>query len=202
MKKLTSLLLALIMLFTALTLSGCGIFYQGIECGFYYRDIRSDFFCAYNTDKREFNIDDVTLTFYYGGNYKLSNDGKYYATEELGTTCPNFELHFVNENGDRYLIRNIEEDFYSEKYMVTFNDLLCPIPITKVTFQYSEDITIPSELFVSDSGYIRFCVGTQYPQNPNYFPSNGHNYEFTSIYVLYEKKGNTIILSKDRSVYI
>ncbi|MBQ7872499.1 MAG: hypothetical protein IJ360_00830, partial [Clostridia bacterium] len=82
MKKLTSLLLALIMLFTALTLSGCGEKNTGLYG--YYDGPGNYFMCAYESNLREFDIDRVNLRLYYGGTYNIENNGEILEISKFG----------------------------------------------------------------------------------------------------------------------
>ncbi|MBQ9760358.1 MAG: hypothetical protein IJW16_03295, partial [Clostridia bacterium] len=72
--------------------------------------------CAYKSDKTVFDIDDVTLTFYYGGDFYDSLELEL----EKGYNIPWFELYFKDENGKKYFIRRVEENLVSEKYRMTY----------------------------------------------------------------------------------
>ena len=95
--KLVARLMVVILLLTStLTLASCGN--KGLEAGFYYTSIGNDdapypmFRCAYKSDKTEFDINDVTLTFYYGGLYSL-----YLQEERSSISYPGYELYFSND---------------------------------------------------------------------------------------------------------
>ena len=70
------------------------------------------FYCAYRSDKTEFNINDVTLDFYYGGYYY---QGAEYELENAHD-FPSFELYFTDNEGNKFFVKRVEENFVSDKY--------------------------------------------------------------------------------------
>ena len=169
-------MLIILLLTSALSLGACGN--KGLEAGFVWRnhpDSTSDYFCAYKSDKREFDINDVTLTFYYGGHY--------------GIEYPSFELYFENENNDIYLIKKVD-DHNPEDYLID-TDYKKLFAKDKRVFNHSEIITIPKELFINDNGYILFVLAYEYEQNMK--PDR-----LATIGILYEKRGDKIFLSEER----
>ena len=107
---------------------------------------------AYKSDKTEFELDDVTLEFYYG----IRLDDMHSIKLHVGD-IPKFELCFLNEDGDRITVRKVKENFISEKYKL---DLTWNLEIRKfnVKYNYSESITIPKEIFTRECGIITFVI--------------------------------------------
>lgn len=122
------------------------------------------FHCAYRSNKTEFDIDDVTLDFYYGGDY--SNLGIEYDLQQHN--FPVFEIYFKNETHDRCFVKRVEENLVSEKYRCKFiyDDNRNAI---EIIFNHSESITIPREIFTENEGVIYFTI---YSQNVNYTNSS------------------------------
>ena len=108
------------------------------------------FKAAFECDKRVFNIDDVTLTFYYG--HGFGNDEDYLEHyRKGGLDYPKFDLFFMNED-DSYLIRHVDENFISAKYGCNkFSD-------GSWVLVYSEIITIPKDLFTKEKGCVNFSI--------------------------------------------
>ncbi len=197
MKKLTSLLLALIMLFTALTLSGCGEKNTGLYG--YYDDPGHGFMCAYESNLREFDIDRVNLRLYYGGIYNIGNNGEILEISEFGMSVPSFELYLENEVGDRHTIKKVEEELISHKYYVHIdwdyhNFLLFEYYDTTPVFLYHEVITIPAELFANDSGYISIVI---YSDNATLDGSGPQSTILAEGRVCYERVGDKVVLTED-----
>ena len=175
-KLISRIMLLLLLLASALSFAGCGN--KGLEGGFNRKGLLPSFLSAYRSDKREFDIDDVTLTFYYGG----SN----------GIEYPSFKLYFENENGDIHLIKEVN-NHDPENYIVKLEHkkILFVYKTTKI-FNHSESITIPKELFVNNVGYIMF-----------YFKNTTENLDNESeplylgtVVIYYKVEGDTIFLSE------
>ena len=168
-KLIARALLLILLLASAVNFTACRN--KGLEAGFDQRGHVPEFLCAYKSDKREFDIDDVILTFYYGGN--------------KGIHLPSFELYFENEEGNEYLIKEIK-NHNPEQYMVSIEyKRILFIYDGTITFTYGEILKIPKELFVNDKGYIRFCM-----------KSNDVEDFWSSQIVYYKVKGNTVLLSE------
>ena len=70
---------------------------KGLEKGLYKSDFEDEspfLRVAYQSDNNEFNIDNVTLTFYYGASYSSGIQLEL----ENGLNIPVFELYFQNYN--------------------------------------------------------------------------------------------------------
>ena len=184
-KLVARLMLVILLLTSALTLASCGNQSKGLEVGF---DVNRDhmalaFKCAYRSDKTEFNINDVTLTFYYGGFFEYSID----IERRDRFSYPTFELSFYDEESDkRILIRKVEENLVSDKYRayVTNTNFFTRV----ISYNHSEEITIPKELFNKDFGIIYFCI---YGANVR---ENAEVRRITSAQISYKKDGDTITL--------
>lgn len=127
----------------------------GIEYGFQYSNgapLPSEF-CAYKSDTNEFDIDNVSLTFFYGAVFSSDINHEH----EYGRNIPEFDIYFGDANGEPiYEIEHRNENFISEKYR-------CEIirdknNSVKISFNYSEKINIPKSLFSEKQGVIRFCI--------------------------------------------
>ena len=197
MKKVKNIivymLLSVVLLIFCVLFVGCKNNNQitlGLESGF--KPPKDDVsppsnYCAYKSDTNEFNIDDVTLEFFFGGYY---NHGIEYELS-IGNTYPTFDLLFCDEDGNKYYVKHIEENFVSDKYS-------CEVVrdenwyITEIKFNYSEKITIPSEIFNKESGQIWFQIHS----------ANANDFEpkmqcITGISIFYKKDGDIITLSKE-----
>lgn len=139
--------------------------------------------CAYETDTNEFYINDVTLTFYYGGYYASGIEMEL----ELAVNIPVFELYFINEETE-YLIKRVEEQFISEKY---YMELILDenYQAVDLIFNYSENITIPKELFINETGCIYFSIVGENLNN------HGKIIQIGWIAIFYKKVDDKIILS-------
>lgn len=107
--------------------------------------------CAYKSDKCEFDINNVTLTFSFGGIFGPYIDLE---RENGGNDFPyGFDIYFSNDDGNLIHVKHVDENYVSEKYNVksTFvnNQQF-------LEFNYSEAFTIPSELFSKVQGVIYF----------------------------------------------
>ena len=111
------------------------------------------FYCAYRSNKTEFNINDVTLDFYYGGYYYPGVKNEL----ENAHDFPSFELYFTDDEGNKFFVKRVEENFVSDKYsceLIYDNDW----NVVNVEFNHSEAVTIPKEIFTEDVGLIYFGI--------------------------------------------
>lgn len=137
----------------------------------------SIFTCGYRSEKEVFDMDNVSITVFFGGCY---DD----ISQELEkNSFPNYYISLSNEKGHTIVLKTVYEEFISEKYRTTwtysFED-----GYGIVEYNHFETITIPKQLFVAEKGTILFTLGYEYM----YFAE-------TTIY--YEKIGNTIRLSSE-----
>ena len=138
---------------------------EGVESGFYLSDRgcpSPSTYCAYKSEKNEFDIDDVTLQFFFGGNYAAS--GIEYQLEH-GDNYPEFDYYFTNDEGDRIHIKHIEENFVSEKYSCDFvHDEKAKL--VEVKYNYSETLTVPKAIFTKEKGLVYFGLYGVNPRGP------------------------------------
>ena len=181
-KLVSRLMLVILLLTSTLILASCENQNKGLEVGFTpYGEM--DFSCAYRSDKTKFDIDDVTLTFYYGGFYEYNIESEI----KNRFSYPTFELYFCDEKLDNIiLVKRVEENLVSEKYRVYstlkfFNKHV-------IEYKHSEIITIPKELFAEDWGIIYFCL---YGANVR---EDSEVKIITSVQISYKKDGDTITL--------
>ena len=143
----------------------------------------SQFHCSYEIDKEEYDINCVTLLFFYG--VGLGED----INIELETSVnyPVFELYFMNDENTSILAKHVEENLISEKYGFTYG------PNNKELYNHSEEFTIPKELFTKENGIIWF-----YLYGANILESGSPKAKIiTSIAIYYTKNGDSITLSKE-----
>lgn len=160
---------------------------KSIKSGFQYSNgapLPSDF-CAYSSDTNKFDIDNVSLTFFYGGwfspdiNFELEN----------GINIPEFDVYFGDSDHEPiYTIAHKNENYVSEKYRCRITSDESHLVI--INFNYSEKITIPRSLFSEDQGVIRFCIsGTDVnAENPKY-------HIISLIYINYDVANEIVVLS-------
>lgn len=129
---------------------------EGIRAGFEILNNCIDstsFLIACESDTKEFDINNVQLIFYYGGLYPSGIESEL----ENARNYPSFEIWLSNNEEKRILVKQMEENLVSEKYSynVIFNN---EYNVTEAAFNHSELITIPSELFTQNSGYVDFTI--------------------------------------------
>ena len=94
-KLVAKLMLIILLLTSILTLASCGN--KGLEDGmFQYGEIMPDFMCGYKSNINQFDINDVTLDFYYG-------------IVHPNCEIESFELYFIDESEKMYLIKKVNE---------------------------------------------------------------------------------------------
>ena len=134
--------------------------------------------CAYKTQERVFNIDNVTFEFYYGrlSQYNYKDNDDYICAE---TYCK-------NPKGEKIQLKYITETVSSEKYSINTRKIHKLFYYTlKYDFNYYETIKIPREVFIGDSGY--FCVTFDVQEE------NGNELNSQTIY--YRVNGDKVELS-------
>ena len=131
---------------------------QGLESGFDFsesgRPSKTYAFLAYKSDKTVFDINDVTMEFFFGDEYKYGIER---ALDDTRGGYSYFYAFAYNEDGDEIRIKHYDENFISEKYTcdVTRDDNK---NVVKVEYKYSELLTIPKELFNREEGRIWFGI--------------------------------------------
>ena len=113
------------------------------------------FFCAYRSDKRVFDINDVTIDFYYGCEYQTVD------VMLMDYSFSDFKIVIVNRDNEKnngYIYeRQVGENLVSEKYKCTSTTNITT-HVTEYEFNFSETIKLPRELFDKDSGYISIRI--------------------------------------------
>ena len=148
-----------------------GIFFEGAEIY-----LVSNYTIAYRSEKDTFDINDVRLTVLYGGCFAEDID------EELQkNSFPYFSINVINEKGSEIVVKNVYEEFVSEKYRTTWQ-YDTQKGDTTIEYKHAEEIIIPSHVFVSQKGSIVITLAHEYMY-------------FSDITLFYEKNGDTVILS-------
>ena len=181
--KLIARIMLLIILFSSIiNLNSCvymkDIFRRWIGAGSWEVNI---FHCSYEIDKEKYDINCVTLVFYYGVGCGQDID----IALETSVNYPVFEIYFENDEGTSVLVKHVEENLISEKYGFTYGHN------NKELYNHSEELTIPKELFTKERGMIWFHLyGT------NIIENSGPQI-IASTVIHYQKNGDTIMLSKN-----
>ncbi len=174
-KRIISAALAVLMLAMSALLCGCDLFEQGLEDGFRItglRDMPPELKIAYKSDTKEFDINDVTLSVYYGcvSNFELENE--------------TVVILFQNDAGKQIIVKELSiEEIYEEKYKVDWWGSM------SFSFQHSESLTIPRELFSEKKGYVYLIIKlSQHQDKIDPFVDD-------AVKLFYKVKGDKVILS-------
>lgn len=108
---------------------------------------------AYRSKTIEFNKDNVTLEFFYGTIPHYDIEGQMLANLYF-TTSDKTIRNFEDIDSDFVLIKYIE-DFTQKKYNLKW-DFESSKPL--ITYNHSENFTIPSSFFTGDKGVIYFRI--------------------------------------------
>jgi hypothetical protein len=145
--------------------------YDGLSIGLDYRNPKSlpRIVGAVRSDKTEFNVDDVTLDFYYGWNREIpyivkQNDiieqeqGKWdYTLGFVLCLCnPDFVYNNIPRHDDKiFYAKEIPVDeFITDEYKVTFTKR------EGKQFQQRTSLTVPKEMLKTPGGRIWFTIET------------------------------------------
>ena len=148
--------------------------------------------CTYKTEKTEFDIDDVSIDLYYGGDYY---DVQF--NDEYGSIIPSFYIYVAgNWDGknqkfnNEHLIKHVEEPFISEKYdCEIIRKQFLFWHTTEIIYNHCETITIPRELFIENSGVININIrGTD---------SRGNIVKITGTCFYYKVVGEKVLIAKN-----
>ena len=150
----------LLILILSLALTGCGQGDAGIDtftspAGWY--SVTADA----KSPMSIFDINDVTLTFYFGQSMSSSLEHEL----EDGTNLGCAYLYFENDDGERSFIRKTEDPITSETHR-SWHDY-----DGIRTYRHSEILTIPAELFNKQIGEVRFEVAAVDNRSENKDPS-------------------------------
>ena len=185
--KSTCIILIILTLFSVFA-TGCSVGKETgsdnqniLQGGLYYLDGElPHIWSAYKSDKRTFDINNVTLDFYYGVHF--------YGTEEHERQTlydvPSFDLYFQYKNNEKIFIKHVEENLVSDKYRCGHTE------DSKPTYNHYESITIPKETFKEESGFFWFVIyGTNIKEREPTYRS------LTSAGIYYKCKGDKVTLS-------
>ena len=129
--------------------------------------------CAYSSEKRVYDVDEVSVEFFYG----FANVGSI-ETVRKSFDIPCFDLYISNDSGERILIESVQENFISEKYRVTRK--LRNGKTIGYSYNYSETYTIFKELFTNECGIIYFGIYNMLEEEPIRIGGTGFYYKFIS----------------------
>lgn len=149
-------------------------------------------YCAFKSETNVFDINEVTLDVYFGGDFSDGID----TIRENSESFPSFELYFENDQGNECFIKRIEENFVSEKYSC---DLVCDENwnLLEIKYNYHETLTIPAELFTKEKGMIWFVARGVNTHKPEDGLQN-----IAGNVLLYEVKDGKVILTTQESYII
>jgi hypothetical protein len=157
-----------------------------IFLGGFSDDPASTYFAAYRSDRTDFPIDGVTLTFSFGNlfadnGHGYGDDAEVYIKVFFSTgTYYNLQYNDIKEI----------DDFYREEY----NCSLVKIDEArkKVVFNHSEDITIPEKLFTGERGEFAFAIRKYIVLDNGREPTYGSG---SAVAIYYKVTGQTVRLS-------
>jgi hypothetical protein len=146
--------------------------------------------CAFSSSTSISPREDVTITILYGTHF---SPNMRYETEN-GGGWGNSRLYFrnVSREPDKLLhIKTNDDIFTSEKYRVT-SQYDFDAHIETRSFNHSESITIPAELFTGAHGIIEFSFDAQLLADPDL------TYQFMGrIFIYYKVHGNYVALAAE-----
>lgn len=196
-KRIIAIAVMATMILSVFALAGCqkeGEYVdKELKAGFEVRansDVSPADYCAYSSDISEFDIDNVSIDFYYGSFFNISIQNEL----EHGRNYPYVELFFENESAstqEPYFIKKTTDSYTSEKYrceaIVDENG-----NIIGIDFNHHEELTIPKELFIGKTGKISFLVRAK-----NINDSQEEARYISGIYIYYKVTGNKVILANE-----
>ena len=167
---------------------------EGLKGGFTSKaSIQYPHYFAYSSDEREFDIDNVTLTVYYGV------DISYQSLEEYRDDTASYSsFDFIIESFTvgcepiYHLVRHIDENFVSEKYLCDVRYTSDLKAIRNIEFEHSEEVRLPRELFANDSG----CIWLRLTGDNVLRGEEEESRNICSTAFWYKKSGNKVTLSK------
>ncbi len=131
---------------------------------------------AYESDISIFDINNVTLTFYFGN--------RFYSTDSIYKS-ESYSIYFQHENGKSYLVKTVNEDLTDEKYAIG--------ELSYNGYSHNEKIRIPSEFFTENSGVIFFRIKCLYSCSE----SIGAKLGDITLPIRYSMEGGKVHLSSD-----
>ena len=184
MKKV---LIFLVVLCGMLSLVGCGGDEKkdGLKSGFVVNEgeLQSFYYCAFSTDKTKYDIDNVSVQFYYGC-----------INAENQSVNDKFDLEFrlfVSNGTTNTMFKTIDQvDFYDEQYSCRL--MKDESGIERIEYTHHELVTISKTLFDKASGEISLSIKeyiTQDELEDRYGSSDSVTFKYT-------KDNNQIVLSE------
>lgn len=201
-KKFYSLILAAVMLFGVFGLTACTADidgkYDGFSIGFNYKGGKIDtIMCAARSEKTVFDVNDVTLDFYFGwfeplpvgyidpDSYGIIRAALYFSNNFMWAGIVEDYRNIEN----KYFIREILfGEFVSETFAVSMTKK------SGKNFSHKESLTIPKELFGEKIGLVYFgIVELSFSESSNTYYGGVRGY----VQIWYEYiDDNTVRLSK------
>lgn len=167
---------------------------EGLKGGFTSKgSIQYPHYFAYSSDEREFDIDNVTLTVYYGV-YLSYQSLEEYRDDTASYSSFDFTIESFTVGCEPiyHLVRHIDENFVSEKYLCDVRYTSDLKAIRDIEFEHSEEVRLPRELFANDSGCIWLHL-----EGDNVLRGEGEeSRNICSAAFWYKKSGNKVTLSK------
>lgn len=158
-----------------------------LEYGFEFSNIPEPMdFCAFKSDSNQFDINNVSLDFYFGSSYI----GEYNKDKYDWISIPEFDIYFTDILDNMlHLVRHVDENYITDKYKVNI-DVTPKTHKYIVNYNHKENITIPSKLFTEKEGRLGFRLG-----GINVLSNNPHYYIFNGTWIYYKVNGTTVTLS-------
>lgn len=171
---------------------------RGLEYGFKYRtdvviDGHLEGLTAYKSDTDTFDIDNVTLTFYFGTLWISYEEDFIENVRKTYIDVPRFELIFTDEQEENiHTVKTVEENYISAKYGIKLVDHI-EEGWYEYQFYHCEDLTIPKELFCKEQGVINFIINgvDVHTDEPKHMLLSGASIKYEFI------ETNKVILSPD-----
>jgi hypothetical protein len=158
----TKKIICLCVIVILFTMSACGE-NQSLKIGFAYDNQPPDIMCAVKNDKNVFDMDDITLDFYYGPSHEIAKYGDenyeriafavYFCNAKYRRGFENINTTFTdfyNIKGHYFKKQISVEDFNSNNYAVSVK------LFSGKNFNYHEEFTVPKEVIELSKGY--FCI--------------------------------------------
>ena len=157
-----------------------------IETDVIYKDgyhsplLWSALFCAAEYETKAYGIDDVEIMLYYGVDLQSRFDSEEENKNPIIITANNY-----NQTEKITLIEHNVDEIFTEKY-----ECECEIGTRKWTYNHSEKIQIPRELFLGESGTIIIKIDQEDDDN-----KETRKYGHDQISVYYVIKNGLVYLS-------
>ena len=146
-------------------------------------------YMSVKSDDYTFDLNDVTLTFYYGSFFI---DPEFH--RENSTDVPYFDLYLKNDEGNEIHYKHVDENLISYEYRSegVYDENYKTIGYRHT---HSEQITIPRELFTKEQGTVSFAIYGYMIKRDKYYMLN-------QIIFDYVVKDNKVTLSVNNQPWI